>query len=94
MCGDPNARLDCSDYPETQKEADLARIIAQARNECDMGLWENAVEILDERLNLASIKLSNAYDEISKLKKELESLRAFKHSVDEALNSGDGAYRP
>jgi len=74
MCGDPNARLDCSDYPETQKE--------------------NAVEILDERLNLASLKLSNAYDEISKLKKELESLRAFKHSVDEALNSGDGTYRP
>ena len=26
--------------------------------------------------------------------KELESLRAFKRSVDEALNSGDGTYRP
>jgi len=25
---------------------------------------------------------------------ELESLRAFKRSVDEALNSGDGSYRP
>ena len=25
---------------------------------------------------------------------ELESLRAFKHGVDEALNSGDGVYRP
>jgi len=25
---------------------------------------------------------------------ELESLRAFKRSVDEALNSGDGTYRP
>lgn len=25
---------------------------------------------------------------------ELEGLRAFKRSVDEALNSGDGSYRP
>ena len=29
-----------------------------------------------------------------KLEEELEELRAFKKSVDEALNSGDGAYRP
>lgn len=35
-----------------------------------------------------------AANEYPKLLKEVESLRAFKRSVDEALNSGDGSYRP
>ena len=33
-------------------------------------------------------------ERIAELEAELESLRGFKRSVDEALNSGDGAYRP
>lgn len=28
------------------------------------------------------------------LEREVEALRAFKRGVDEALNSGDGSYRP
>jgi hypothetical protein len=28
------------------------------------------------------------------LEREVEGLRAFKRSVDEALNTGDGSYRP
>lgn len=32
--------------------------------------------------------------ELTAMQRELESLRAFKRSVDEALNSGDGSYRP
>lgn len=31
---------------------------------------------------------------IEELEKELEGLRGWKRSVDEALNSGDGTYRP
>jgi len=37
-----------------------------------------------------NLKLPDTQDVL----KELESLRAFKRSVDEALNSGDGTYRP
>jgi len=33
-------------------------------------------------------------DNMDDLRRELEGLRAFKRSVDEALNSGDGTYRP
>lgn len=36
----------------------------------------------------------NAIDYIKSIGKELNGLRAFKRSVDEALNSGDGSYRP
>ncbi len=32
--------------------------------------------------------------ENAELRREVESLRAFKRGVDEALNSGDGSYRP
>jgi hypothetical protein len=32
--------------------------------------------------------------EVADLKAKLDGLRQFKSSVDEALNSGDGAYRP
>ena len=32
--------------------------------------------------------------ELISLRDEVESLRAFKRGVDEALNSGDGSYRP
>ena len=32
--------------------------------------------------------------ELAEAKREIESLRAFKRGVDEALNSGDGIYRP
>jgi hypothetical protein len=32
--------------------------------------------------------------ELAQVQEELEGLRAFKRSVEEALNSGDGAYRP
>ena len=36
----------------------------------------------------------NAYEALSSMFNELEGLRAFKANVDEALNSGDGVYRP
>ena len=32
--------------------------------------------------------------ELAEAQTELEGFRAFKRGVDEALNSGDGAYRP
>jgi len=32
--------------------------------------------------------------EVATLKQTVESLQRFKQSVDEALNSGDGSYRP
>jgi len=38
--------------------------------------------------------LIQAKDDIEALRAELDSLRAWKRSIDEALNSGDGAYRP
>lgn len=31
---------------------------------------------------------------VAEMERELESLRSFKRGVDEALNSGDGTYRP
>lgn len=31
---------------------------------------------------------------VDELKAEIKSLEGFKHGVDEALNSGDGVYRP
>lgn len=39
-------------------------------------------------------ELAAAHAEVERLEAELESLRAFKRNVDEALNSGDGVYRP
>lgn len=35
-----------------------------------------------------------AWDSLVALRNERDSLRAFKRGVDEALNSGDGSYRP
>jgi hypothetical protein len=39
-------------------------------------------------------ELSVAQSALADKERELKSLRAFKRSVDEALNSGDGVYRP
>ena len=39
-------------------------------------------------------ELVQAKDDIEALQVELNGLRAWKRGVDEALNSGDGAYRP
>lgn len=41
--------------------------------------------------NFAPVDCVEAYE---RLLEEVESLRAFKRGVDEALNSGDGVYRP
>jgi len=38
--------------------------------------------------------LTEARAEVAKLRSEIEALRRFKAGVDEALNSGDGVYRP
>ena len=38
--------------------------------------------------------LAEEASEVDRLRRENESLRRFKASVDEALNSGDGVYRP
>ena len=43
--------------------------------------------LMDERLAAAQAR-------VEALRQEVEGLRAFKRSVDEALNSGDGSYRP
>jgi len=42
----------------------------------------------------AELELSAARSALAEKERELESLRAFKRGVDEALNSGDGVYRP
>jgi hypothetical protein len=42
-----------------------------------------------------AIKMAIALEsELAQAKAELDSLRTWKRSVDEALNSGDGTYRP
>lgn len=41
---------------------------------------------------LSALKI--AADEIVNLRREIEGYRIFKQSVDEALNRGDGSYRP
>jgi len=58
-----------------------------ARAQEKMKLVESRPYANPENKNL---KLPDTQDVL----KELESLRAFKRSVDEALNSGDGTYRP
>lgn len=40
------------------------------------------------------IALKSAWKEIERLKKEIEGWYAYKRNIDEALNSGDGVYRP
>lgn len=45
----------------------------------------------EDRLASVIVKLA---EEVIFLRDEVDSLRAFKAGVDEALNSGDGVYRP
>ena len=51
-------------------------------------LVDLAVEVLWREIESLRAFKASVYEQ------ELESLRAFKAGVDEALNSGDGVYRP
>ena len=53
-----------------------------------------AAEALFVHLSTSEVNLEFAVYELIALRAEVESLRVFKRSVDEALNSGDGSYRP
>jgi hypothetical protein len=44
--------------------------------------------------SVGSYHRSALYEAADVLANEIDSLRAFKRSVDEALNTGDGSYRP
>lgn len=58
---------------------------------CSCGLsWTGHEE--EDAETLARMRVLEV--EVVKLWEENKSLRAFKNSVDEALNSGDGTYRP
>lgn len=46
------------------------------------------------KLPALEAELAQARTNVETLLAELEGFRAWKRSVDEALNSGDGAYRP
>lgn len=58
-----------------------------------------ALRLSADRVRLSGYEFSSslmlkAADELERLRREVEGLRAFKRSVDEALNSGNGSYRP
>ena len=54
---------------------------------CDCFAAENSGPTLAEQVQWLK-------DERDELRREVRSLRAFKAGVDDALNSGDGSYRP
>jgi hypothetical protein len=65
----------------------------------EMTLREWTMRLPEEHLarkELAALEssLAQAQAVVEALRTELEGLRAWKRSIDEALNSGDGAYRP
>lgn len=66
-----------------KKEADEIR---RALN-FNSGLWP-------QRLGNAERALLDAIREIERLEKQLAEKRALPQSIQEALNSGDGSYRP
>jgi hypothetical protein len=68
--------------PETESGS-IARLMREA--------WNAAIKECDKELASRCEALNTVAKEYLA---ELEGLRQFKHSVDEALNSGDGAYRP
>jgi uncharacterized membrane protein YgaE (UPF0421/DUF939 family) len=65
----------------TDNSAFQGRLIASLRQEVDAS--RRAVE-----------KVPQLEARVKELEAENQSLRSFKASVDEALNSGDGSYRP
>lgn len=62
--------------------------------------WEESANLecpacmLERELAQAKMFMSAMRTENTKLKDEIKGLRGFRRSVDEALNSGDGVYRP
>lgn len=58
---------------------------------CDARLSEN---LSDDEVSICPRCWAAIQKQIADLEKELAGLRAWKRGVDEALNSGDGAYRP
>ena len=63
-------------------------------------LWLLAQGLLDFRdaysgvVGVKNAVIKNLQRELAGAKAEIEGLRSFKRSVDEAMNSGDGSYRP
>lgn len=56
--------------------------------------YEHALYRAETHEQIQSELMNQATEKIMEMRSELESLRAFARSVNEALNSGDGTYRP
>jgi hypothetical protein len=55
---------------------------------------QSALVELDKQVGKLTEELMLAESALAEKERETKSLRAFKRGVDEALNSGDGSYRP
>lgn len=49
---------------------------------------------MEQELAKRDAEIAALREENKRLRKELEKAKAFERSVNEALNSGDGSYRP
>lgn len=76
------------------KMADKQRQTAESELAIAQSDLSHAEIIAREQLASAKAALDRCDDARMKAEQELEGLRVFKRSVDEALNSGDGSYRP
>ncbi|HNY80924.1 MAG TPA: hypothetical protein PLX34_20660 [Sedimentisphaerales bacterium] len=74
--------------------AEEYRIVVRAGLAAVKASRKVAAVVVADRLADVHLDAEGMHAHAVAMEEELEALRAFKRSVDVALNSGDGAYRP
>ena len=74
----------------------ISKMILDAMNELQQRITvgEAELEVCRGALDTKCVELTASLQREAALEIEVAGLRAFKASVDEALNMGDGSYRP
>jgi len=100
-CGDPGAAAveeagiwAMERLAKARLTADEYRIVVRAGLAAVKASRTVTAAVVADRLAGFHLDVAGMHAQAVSLEEELEALRAFKRSVDVALNSGDGAYRP
>lgn len=83
-------------YQIQRSPEEAAAILADECRKKDMAnaKLQGNIEELRKQMDSLGETLAAYIEENAKLREEVRGMRAFKNSVDQALNSGDGTYRP
>ena len=109
MCGDPYcprcgnpylAKIEAAEdglldaLSEVCQTVEDYEIVKQVGTAAVKAAREYAEKAIKENMSDDQMGISQMQDRIEQLEEEIKGYESFKQSVDEALNSGDGAYRP